>query len=78
LPDPVFAPATPQKNKTKSFYEGKNKSTSTSSRWSGPSMVRIKRDEEKLAQTAVGAVKQFHVLGTASLAGFEVIIDGRF
>jgi hypothetical protein len=41
-------------------------------------MVRIKRDEEKLAQTAAGAVKHFHVLGTASLAGFEVIIDGRF
>jgi hypothetical protein len=41
-------------------------------------MVHIKRDEEKLAQTAAGAVKQFHVLGTASLAGFEVIMDGRF
>jgi hypothetical protein len=40
--------------------------------------VDQKKNEEKLARTAVGEVKQFHVLGTASLAGFEVIIDGRF
>ena len=37
-----------------------------------------KKNEEKLARDALGAVKQFHVLGSASLAGFEVIIDGRF
>jgi len=31
----------------------------------------------KLARTGIGAVKQFHVLGAASLAAFEVITDGR-
>jgi hypothetical protein len=40
--------------------------------------VGQKRNEEKLARGGLGAVKQLHVLGSASLAGFEVIIDGRF
>jgi len=37
-------------------------------------MVRQKETEEKLAPTTAGAVKQLHVLGTASLAGFEVAL----
>jgi hypothetical protein len=36
------------------------------------------RHKTKLAKSSTGAVKQLHVLGAASLAGFEVIIDGRF
>jgi hypothetical protein len=36
------------------------------------------RGRTKLARTGTGAVKQLHVLGAASLAGFEVITDGRF
>lgn len=36
------------------------------------------RDRTRLARTGTVAVKQLHVLGAASLAGFEVIIDGRF
>ena len=36
------------------------------------------RDKTTLARTGTVAVKQLHVLGAASLAGFEVIIDGRF
>jgi hypothetical protein len=36
------------------------------------------RGRTKLAKTGTGAVKQLHVLGAASLAGFEVITDGRF
>ena len=31
----------------------------------------------KLARTSTGAVKLSHVLGAASLAAFQVIIDGR-
>jgi hypothetical protein len=34
-------------------------------------------DRTKLAGTGTGAVKQLHVLGTASLAAFEVITGGR-
>jgi hypothetical protein len=41
-------------------------------------MVRQKETKEKLAPTTAGAVKQLHVLGRLSLAGFEVIIGGRF
>jgi hypothetical protein len=55
--------------------KGKQKH-SAPSRWSGWSMVRQQEIEEKLARTAAGAVKQLHALGTASLAGFEVITDG--
>jgi len=40
--------------------------------------VGQKKNEEKLAREALGEVKQLHVLGSASLAGFELIIDGRF
>jgi hypothetical protein len=40
--------------------------------------VGEKENEKKLDRTAAGAVKQLHILDTASLAGFEVIIDGRF
>jgi hypothetical protein len=37
-----------------------------------------RRGSTKLARTGTVAVKQHHVLDAASLAGFEVIIDGRF
>jgi hypothetical protein len=40
--------------------------------------ANTKGSDQKLARTAAGAVKQLHVLGTASLAGFQVITDGRF
>ena len=53
----------------------KNKKIPAPSRWSGRSRVGQKKNEEKLARDALGAVKQFHVLGSASLAGFEVIIE---
>ena len=46
-------------------------------------LVGIEQDasgqaKTKLARTGTGAVKQLHVLAAASLAGFEVITDGRF
>ncbi len=46
-------------------------------------MVGIEQDasgqaKPKLARTGTNAVKQLHVLAAASLAGFEVITDGRF
>jgi hypothetical protein len=44
----------------------------------GPEPDSSGRDRTKLAKTGTVAVKQLHVLGAASLAGFEVIIDGRF
>src|ERR1019366_7778244 len=78
-PHPAGAsPLRPGKNQNKTFLRRKNKKIPAPSRWSGRSTVGQKKNEEKLARDALGAVKQFHVLGSASLAGFEVIIGGRF
>ena len=70
-----FAPATP-KTKTKPSYEGKNKAH-TSLPLVGPRAFRSKDDRNNLPRCA-GAVEQTCVLAVAPLAGFEVIIDGRF
>ena len=44
----------------------------------GPEQNAPMSAKTKLARTGAGAVKQLHVLAAASMAGFEVITDGRF
>ena len=70
------APLRPGQNQNKTFLRRKNKGIPAPSRWSGRGTVGQKRNEEKLARGGVGAVKQLHVLGSASLAGFEVFTEG--
>src|ERR1039458_4406101 len=71
-------PCDPTENQSQNLSKKENMRQSAPSRWSGPSRARHVEAGTKLARTGTVEVKQLQVLGAASLAGLEVIIDGRF
>ena len=71
-------PCDPTKNQNQNLSKKENQEAFCALPLVGPEPDSSGTDKTKLAKTGPVAVKQLHVLGAASLAGFEVISDGRF
>src|SRR3954454_19233366 len=70
-------PCDPQKQH-KTLSETENQASSYALPLVGNEQHSSHADKTQLAQNRIDAVQQLHVLSAASLAGFEVIMYGRF
>src|SRR3954452_7953936 len=70
-------PCDPQKQH-KTLSEKENQASSYALPLVGNEQHSSHADKTQLAQNRIDAVQQLHVLSAASLAGFEVIMYGRF